>query len=627
MRTTPEDLEATASSRELQQHAIAELGQKALGDCAFEELCEQALDDLTRYLNVRFVKLLALEPGRKHLKMVAGRGWNPGLVGRVRVPKDSGSQAGFSLQTAETVVVRNFDTETRFAPPKLLKDHGIRCGASVIIGPVSNPWGVLGVHESELGRCSLDRYDIDFVRSIANILWLFLKNEAARTKAETERKALRSLADAMPILFAVVDRRERYEFVNEAYRAFGEPSRLIGKRVREVVGPKVYETAAPYIKRALSGEITRFETTLRLHRGEERDTLVTYAPRWGVGGAVDGFYAVVVDISDQKERQREILERTRHYQAIADSIPYGIWTCDAAGKLSYVSESFLDLVGMSFDEARDFGWIASLIPEEAEETEVAWNACVAGRHDWKREHRVMGRDGRTYDILAIARPVIDSQGRLTSYVGLNLDMTEWKQREETLQLLARELDHRVKNVFSLVLTIARMASRTAHDVGEFCAAFEGRIQSLSAAHELIANADWRGMSLRQLFEAELAPYDDQKGNVSVDGPDLFVTVETVQPLALVVHELATNAVKYGGLSRASGKLNVILGRETSGGVSIHWLESGLDDVIPPVRTGFGTKVLERVLAIQLGAEVETDFRSKGLHVKIVLPETCVGGDR
>ena len=273
MNKTSDDLDPPASSRELQQHAIAELGQRALGDCTFEELCEQALDDLTRCLNLRYVKLL-------ELTMVAGRGWSPGLVGRVKVPKDNGSQAGFSLQTAETVVVQDFDTETRFAPPKLLSDHGIRCGASVIIGPVSNPWGVLGVHESELGRCSYDRYDIDFVRSVANILWLFVKNAADRAKADTERQALRSLADAMPILFAVVNRQERYEFVNDAYRVFGEPGRLIGKRVRDVVGGKVYETAAPYVERALRGEVTRFETRLPLQGERERDVLVTYAPRW-----------------------------------------------------------------------------------------------------------------------------------------------------------------------------------------------------------------------------------------------------------------------------------------------------------------------------------------------------------
>jgi PAS domain S-box-containing protein len=625
MNKTSDDLDAPASSRELQQHAIAELGQRALGDCTFEELCEQALDDLTRCLNLRYVKLLELSPGGEYLTMVAGRGWSPGLVGRVKVPKDSGSQAGFSLQTAETVVVQDFDTETRFAPPKLLSDHGIRCGASVIIGPVSNPWGVLGVHESELGRCSYDRYDIDFVRSIANILWLFVKNAADRAKAETERQALRSLADAMPILFAVVNRQGRYEFVNDAYRVFGEPGRLIGKRVRDVIGDKVYETAAPYVERALRGEVTRFETRLPLQGERERDVLVTYAPRWRGEGRVDGFYAVVVDISDQKDRQREILERTQHYQAIADSIPYGIWTCDAAGKLTYVSESFLELIGMTFDEARDFGWVSRLIPEEAEEIESAWKACVTARQDWKREHRVLGGDGRTYDILAIARPVIDSAGRLTSYVGLNLDMTEWKQREDTLKLLARELDHRVKNVFSLVLTIARMASRTANDVEAFRTAFEGRIQSLSVAHELIAEADWRGMSLRQLFEAELAPYD--VGNISVEGGDVFVAVEAVQPLALAVHELATNAAKYGALSRASGKLNVILGGDVSGGVSVDWLESGLVNVPAPAHSGFGTKVLERVLAIQLGAVVEKDFRSKGLHVKILLPGTCLGGSR
>jgi two-component system, chemotaxis family, CheB/CheR fusion protein len=463
------------SQRELQQQAVADLGQLALEGCSEDRLFDQAVSDLARCLDLRFVKLLELAPDRSHLTIRAGVGWKPGLVGRATVPADAGSQAGFTLLREETVIVRDFREERRFAPPALLVDHGILSGASIIVGPVHDPWGVLGVHESDLDRCSYDRHDVDFVRSVANILWLYLRNEATRAEAEArERNALRSFADAMPIYFAIVDADGRYEFVNQAHRDLGaDPRRLVGRHVAEALDHGAYARAEPHMRRALGGDAVTFENRLRLLRRGRAGRAHDLRPRLTADGRTSGFYAAAVDISDQKRRQREIVERTQQYRAIADSIPYGIWTCDAAGRLTYVSDSFLALVGMTYREAADFGWISRLIPGSAEETSRAWNDCVGRRGNWEREHRFVGSDGRHYDILSIARPVLDEAGELLSYVGLNLDITDRKRREETLALLSAELDHRVKNVFALVTTIARQASLGVTSVEEFRRASRG----------------------------------------------------------------------------------------------------------------------------------------------------------
>jgi PAS domain S-box-containing protein len=607
--------------RELQHQAVADLGRLALEGCPLDHLLERAVQELGRCLDMRYVKLLELSPDRAHLTIRAGIGWRPGLVGTCTVPADAGSQAGFTLLREETVVVTDFRTETRFAPPRLLAEHGIVCGASVVVGPVDNPWGVLGVHETERGRCALDRYDVDFVRSVANIIWLFIRNLRTREETERERQALREFADAMPILFAVVDRDGRYEFVNKAYRAFGrEPRSIVGRRVADVLGPEAYRRVEPHARQALSGHIVSFENRITLGASGERDVLATFAPRRVASGSVDGYFVAVVDITDQKRRQRELVERTQQYRAIADSIPYGIWTCDAEGRLTYVSDSFLDLVGMSFEEASDFGWLSKLLPEDAEATREAWQRCVAERANWEREHRFEGSDGRHYDILAIARPVFDEEGDLFGYVGFNLDITERKQREETLALVSAELDHRVKNIFSLVLTIARQASRSARDVDAFREAFEGRLRALSTAHHLIADNQWQDMSLRRLIEAELEPYREAEGpRWAVDGPDLKLPVGSVQPLALAFHELATNAAKYGAFSGPQGTLTVRWRLSEDGALSLVWEESGLEDVRPPAGTGFGSRVLNQVLVMQLGAEVSVEWPGTGLRVGIVLP--------
>ncbi len=616
------------SQRELQHQAVADLGRLALEGCTPDELFERAVADLARCLDLRFVKLLELSPDRSHLIVRAGVGWQPGLVGTAIVPADAASQAGFTLLSEDTVVVADFCTETRFAPPKLLADHGIRCGASVIVGPVHDPWGVLGVHECELGRCAFDRHDVDFVRSVANILWLHLRNTRSQAEAEREHAALRSFADAMPIFFAIVDADGRYEFVNHAHRTLGsDPDSLVGRHISEALDPDAFRRIEPHMRRAFCGDAVTFENSLYLPSGDEQDVLTTFAPRLTADGRISGIYAAAVDISDQKRRQREIVERTQQYRAIADSIPYGIWTCDAAGRLTYVSDSFLDLVGMTFEQAADFGWISKLIPGSAEETSRAWHDCVGRRGNWEREHRFVGSDGRHYDILSIARPVFDEAGELLSYVGLNLDITERKRREETLALLSAELDHRVKNVFSLVISIARQASRGVESVDEFRSGFEGRMRALSAAHDMIAASGWEGMSLASLVETELAPYRAEgRPEWTIEGPRFVIPVPAVQPLVLAVHELATNAAKYGALRKPEGRLAVTWTVAPDGGVTIHWDEHGMRGVEAPRTRGFGSRILGQVLEMQLGASVDIDFRDIGLKVTVALPPTACDAD-
>jgi two-component system, chemotaxis family, CheB/CheR fusion protein len=607
--------------REVQHRLVADLGKLALAGCPLDALLDRAVVDLAEGLGARYVKLLELTPDRTEMTVRAGTGWHPGIVGAARVPADEGSQAGFTLLQEDTVVVRDFAEERRFLPPQLLSEHGIVCGASVIVGPVANPWGVLGIHETELDRCGFDASDIDFIRSVANVLWLFIRNLRSLEEAERERQALRSFADAMPILFSVVDSEGRYEFVNRAYRHFGEaPGRLVGRKVSEVIGPEAWHRVEAHTRRVFEGHVVSFENRIVIGREGERDVLATFAPRRSPAGGVDGYYGAVVDITDQKRRQREILERNQQYRAIADSIPYGIWTCSPEGCLTYVSDSFLDLVGMTFEEAANFGWLSKLLPEEAEKTRHAWEECVARRGNWEREHRFSGSDGNSYDILAIARPVFDEEGALFGYVGLNLDITERKRREETLALVSAELDHRVKNVFSLVLTIARQASRSATDVETFREGFEGRLRALSSAHQMIAENQWQDMSLGRLLEAELAPFRGaRRPRWSLEGPELKLPVRSVQLLALAIHEMATNAAKYGAFAGAEGTLAVRWCLRDNGALDLLWEESGLDGVTAPASTGFGSRVLKQVLVMQLGAEVSVDFRDEGLLVRIVLP--------
>lgn len=608
---------SAAKLREQQQAAVAELGREALASSPLEEVFDLAVDEIAAHLGVRFAKVLALDPDKKNLSLVSGVGWKEGLVGSAKVEAGVRSQAGYTLERSSPVVVKDFREEKRFTAPSLLKEHQIICGASVIIGPVDDPWGVLGAHETDVDLCGFDSDDVNFMQSVAHVLWLVISREKSLTAIEKERKQLRSMTDALPILFAVIDHEGRYEFVNKAYEKWGHSiEEITGKHISDVLDEGGYSEARPHIEAALAGDAQNFEINVRAFGSEEdRHGLVSYVPRRTASGEVTGFYSASLDISEQKRLERDLAERFDQYRTLGDSIPFGVWITDAEGKLIYVSQSFLDLVGMTFEDARDHGWIDCLAENTREETLRLWTETREAGDNWEKEHLVNGADGEQHHVLALGRPIKNDTGEITSWVGLNLDITNRKDEEERLRIVSAELDHRVKNILATVNTIARMTGQNVTSVEEYRHSLQARIHAMAQAHNVLADRNWKGMGLRTLVETELKPYlSSHQDRISVSGDDVLVRQEMTQTLALAFHELTTNSAKYGALSTDGGKLEVRWsGKEK---LQIEWNETGVSGVTDPDSHGFGTTLLTRILAAQ-DVDVELRYESDGLKARMV----------
>ncbi len=611
-----------AQRREKQQEAIAELGRRALAGDPLDDLMEKTVADIARHLGVKMVKVLQLLPDAQTLLLRAGIGWSDGLVGHARLDTRSTSQAYYALQRASPVIVEDFASEKRFAIPPLLRDHNVKCGMTVIIGPVVNPWGALGAHHDAAADFTVD--DVHFLEAVANTLWLAIEKHQAREAVEAERRELRGLADALPLQLSIISPDERYIFTNHAYHEWGRsPAEVEGMYVRDLLGEKSYRTAKPYIAEVLRGVSQRYELSVPRPDGSEPIKLTTYAPRRNASGELDGFYAAVVDITAQKKTEQALIERTAQYETIGKSIPYGVWVCDADGKLTYISQSFLDLVGRTFDEIRNGGWEATLEPGTAEETRQAWRRCVAEGRNWEWEHRYIGQDGNIYTILALGRPIRSEAGEIISWAGLNLDITKRKQDEERTRVISAELDHRVKNILATVSSMVRMTGRSARALREYQRDLEARIQAMARAHSTLANGSWTGMHLAELVQNELTPYSKEIGDrVTTAGPKVLLVPEAAQSLSLAIHELATNAAKYGALSVEAGLLTVEwdIARRDAPALTINWREHGLKNVQPPPKKGFGSMVIADVVRAQLGAEVTVDFQPTGLICHLRLPE-------
>lgn len=195
------------------------------------------------------------------------------------------------------------------------------------------------------------------------------------------------------------------------------------------------------------------------------------------------------------------------------------------------------------------------------------------------------------------------------------DITERKLNEDARILLAREVDHRAKNALAVAQSLVRMTKAPSKE--EYAAAVEGRIASLARAHALLSRSRWQGGDLAQLIDDEIAGYS-RPGHAEVSGPLATLVPDAVQPVSLVFHELATNAVKYGALKAETGRVDVSWALQADGRLEIRWNETGGPAIVPPTHAGFGTRLLTDVITKQLHGEITRDWRPGGLVVEIRL---------
>jgi two-component sensor histidine kinase len=226
-------------------------------------------------------------------------------------------------------------------------------------------------------------------------------------------------------------------------------------------------------------------------------------------------------------------------------------------------------------------------------------------------------DGLRGIALVDIEAIKDGHGNIVGAVNCFQDITERKRTEAQITNLAREAEHRTKNILSTVLATVRLShSDTVDDLKQL---IEGRINALAKVHALFVQSRWTGAELRSLVTQELSPYCGKtEARVRMDGPAVILEPYSAQAIAIALHELATNAAKYGSLSAAAGHVEISWSRMADGRLSLRWIELGGPTVTPPTHRGFGTRIMENIIAGQLKGEVRFDWRDQGLGCEIAL---------
>jgi PAS domain S-box-containing protein len=368
------------------------------------------------------------------------------------------------------------------------------------------------------------------------------------------------------------------------------------------------------VARAAKGEPQRYDVEIRV-AGDGRMWIdFQLIPQWDATGRVIEIVPSAVDITERRRADDALRTSLDRLRTILTTAQVGIAIAHADGRVTEANRSFLEMVGRSVSDLRSgtIDWREHL----SVETPRIWRSLLRHRTLGPLELTLRRRDGREISTLASAG-LLDLPGR--ELVGFFLDRTRQKADAEHRELLLLELKHRVKNMLATALAIARQTARHHHaDPDALVEAFSGRLHAMARAHDLITVQNTGEVCLRDLVIAQVCPYASGEGQVDWDGPHMQILPDVASALGLVLHELATNAAKYGALSLPDGGVSIRWTAE-EGHVRIRWTEHGGPPVSPPARRGFGTTLIESSLSHALGGEIALTYDPAGLRAEMVLP--------
>ncbi len=321
--------------------------------------------------------------------------------------------------------------------------------------------------------------------------------------------------------------------------------------------------------------------------------------------------AVVTDLTGHQLRLR--------YEAIVNSIGQPIYSLSPGLVIESWNPGAEALHGYAPDEIIGRPFRSLCPPGEHEALKSLANEVRQSGHALSRDVRLLHRDGTPFEAIFCLAPLQGRDRALSSYAAIAHDITERKAQERTRQLLLDELNHRVKNTLAMVQSIARLTLRQSHDPEAFAESFTGRIQALAAAHDVLTASSWHGADLCSLVKEQLLFGGANDDRLTCSGPPVKLDPQTAVGLSLVLHELGTNASKYGALCVAAGRVNLAWETEDNGKVlKMRWQESGGPKVKAPLHRGFGTFIVEQSLS-GLDGEADLRFEPGGVVCDMRLP--------
>jgi PAS domain S-box-containing protein len=566
--------------------------------------------------------------------IIVEREWSWGLIsneGKVEKIDQNANPILEILKRGQPAIISDVRTDPRLSDPTLQASYttiNVRSGFAVPIHKNGRFIAEFYVYSAVPRNWTSD--EIALVEDVAERTWLAIEKVRAEAKLRETEARFNLIAESLPALVWIVKPNLELTYTNERWVTYSglPPEEALGHSWTAAIHPDDWARMTEELKPVMANE-TPYTTEVRYRsaEGEYRWHIIRAAPVHNAAtGEFNGWVGTSVDIHDLKLTEAALRISEERLSLAQSAAGIGVFDWDVpSGKVKWTEEQerLFGLEKGTFGE--DFsGWEARVLPEDLEPANRAIAAALA-RHDPEINlaYRIQRPDGSIRTIDTIALFFYDEKGAPLRMVGVNIDITRYKEAENRQNLLIRELHHRVKNTLATVQAIVGSTARSASSIDEFYQGFVGRIVSLARTHNLLTEDLWQKADLHELVETELGPYEDEVRNrILIEGPHVELPSEAAVPIGMAIHELTTNAAKHGALSTFGGQVEVRWHIEPSGGRSmLHftWMENGGPRVTNPARQGFGSRLLQRVLSAQLQAQVNMEFREEGLLFTMSMP--------
>ncbi|MFC7735178.1 PAS domain S-box protein [Roseomonas sp. GCM10028921] len=614
------------------QEVLADFGDLALRSNDLDQVLNEACRLVGEAFGTGRAKILEIERGGECLLVRAGVGWDPSIVGRMRLPMGEHSSETFAIRAGEPVISQDIRKEERFEVPGFMREEGI---VALVNAPIFLPggraFGLLQVDAVEPREFNED--DARFLRTYSAILGPVIDRlRMHRELRSTEERFRLTVESALDYAIFLSDPEDRItDWLPGAQAVFGWTA-------EEAVGQPAAITFTPEDREARQDqeetETARREghaPNVRWHiRKDGRRVFIEGSTRAlrDPDGTLRGFLKIGQDVTERRRKDellRESEERLRQFGEASSDL---LWVRNAETlDFEYLSPAFEAIYGANREDFLGGGaqerWLALILPEDRDRARNDLERLRGGKRLTIEFRIIRPSDGELRWIENTDFPIPDGDGRVRRLAGIAQDVTEEKASAARLEVLVAELQHRGRNILGV---IASVASRTLGD-GAAVDAFQARLQALSRAQGLLSQSGSDTVEVGALVRAELAAHvDADPPRVEISGPPVKLTSGQVQNFALALHELTTNAVKYGALRGGAGRLTVswATGRDAKGHrrLSLTWTETGVD--IRPeavTRRGYGRELIEKALAYALRARTEYVLAADGVRCRIDLPLT------
>ncbi len=354
--------------------------------------------------------------------------------------------------------------------------------------------------------------------------------------------------------------------------------------------------------------------------------LTRILPYRSINNVIEGAVVTFLDVTQLSRTEERLRDSEARLRAIVEGIPQLVWRASDGGQFTWSSPQWTEFTGQSEADSLRLGWLDMVDPQDRAKVRKAWDEAAATGH-LSVEHRLWNAEQGDYRTVHLRAVLVRSEenGKAMEWFGTATDVHELLRLQERQQLLLHELQHRVRNILAVVRSVAARTSNSSESVKVYSEMLEGRINAMSRTQTVLTSAPDATIDLHKLLQDELeAQGGEIGGQVSLAGPRVSLSGKAADALTLAIHELATNAVKYGGLSVPDGRIEVSWEprRNKDDGATRHlgltWKETGIA-ISPPHRRGFGSELIENVVPYEFGGTGQMKYENTGLTCILDLP--------